>query len=102
MHGQRVSAAPRRLLALIPGSRLVEMDESTVCCGSAGIYNLTEPEMAARLQQRKVAAIVRTGATIVVTANPGCAMQVTAGLRDAGYAARVKHIVELLDEAYGS
>jgi glycolate oxidase iron-sulfur subunit len=56
--------------------------------------------MAARLQRRKVAAIARTGATIVVTANPGCAMQVTAGLREAGYRATVKHLVELLDEAY--
>jgi glycolate oxidase iron-sulfur subunit len=100
VHAQRISAAPRRLLALIPGLRFVEMDESAVCCGSAGIYNLTEPEMAARLQRRKVAAIARTGATIVVTANPGCAMQVTAGLREAGYRATVKHLVELLDEAY--
>jgi len=100
VHAQRISAAPRRLLALISGLRFVEMDESAVCCGSAGIYNLTEPEMAARLQRRKVAAIARTGATIVVTANPGCAMQVTAGLREAGYRATVKHLVELLDEAY--
>ena len=101
VHAQRISAAPRRLLALISGLRFVEMDESAVCCGSAGIYNLTEPEMAGRLQRRKVAAIARTGATIVVTANPGCAIQVTAGLRDAGYRATVKHLVELLDEAYG-
>jgi glycolate oxidase iron-sulfur subunit len=101
VHAQRVSAAPRRLLARIPGARLVDMDESAVCCGSAGIYNLTEPDMAARLQRRKVAAIARTGATIVVTANPGCAMQVTAGLREAGHSATVKHLVELLDEAYG-
>src|SRR5580704_7377757 len=93
VHAQRISAAPRRLLALISGLRFVEMDESAVCCGSAGIYNLTEPEMAARLQRRKVAAIARTGATIVVTANPGCAMQVTAGLREAGYRATVKHLV---------
>lgn len=100
VHAQRVSAAPRRLLALIPGLRFVEMDESAVCCGGAGIYNLTEPEMAARLQRRKVAAIGRTGARIVVTANPGCAMQVAAGLRDAAYPAAVKHLVELLDEAY--
>jgi glycolate oxidase iron-sulfur subunit len=100
VHAQRISAAPRRLLALIPGLRFVEMDESAVCCGSAGIYNLTEPEMAARLRRRKVAAIARTGATIVVTANPGCAMQVTAGLREAGYRATVRHLVELLDEAY--
>jgi glycolate oxidase iron-sulfur subunit len=100
VHAQRVAAAPRRLLARLPGLRLVEMDESAVCCGSAGIYNLTQPEMAARLQRRKVAAIRRTGATIVATANPGCAMQIAAGLRDARYAATVKHVVELLDEAF--
>jgi glycolate oxidase iron-sulfur subunit len=100
VHAQRISAAPRRLLARIPGLRLVEMDESAVCCGSAGIYNLTQPEMAARLQRRKVAAIQRTGATIVATANPGCAIQVAAGLRDAGYRATIKHVVELLDDAY--
>ncbi|MEO6835909.1 MAG: heterodisulfide reductase-related iron-sulfur binding cluster [Candidatus Tumulicola sp.] len=100
VHAQRVSAAPRRLLAKIPGLRLIEMDESSVCCGSAGIYNLTEPDMAARLQRRKVANITRTGAGIVATANPGCALQVASGLRAAGYDAKVKHVVELLDEAY--
>jgi len=100
VHAQRVAGAPRRLLAKIPGLRLVEMDESTVCCGSAGIYNVTEPEMASRLQHRKVEAIRRTRATIVATANPGCAIQVTAGLRAVRYNAPVKHIVELLDEAY--
>jgi glycolate oxidase iron-sulfur subunit len=100
VHAQRVSAAPRRLLGKIPGLELVEMHESAVCCGSAGIYNLTEPEMAARLQARKVANIEATGATIVATANPGCAMQVAAGLRVAGVQASVKHIVELLDDAY--
>jgi glycolate oxidase iron-sulfur subunit len=100
VHAQRISAAPRRLLARVPGLRLVEMEESAVCCGSAGIYNLNQPDMAGRLQRRKVAAIRRTGATIVATANPGCAIQVTAGLGDAGYHATVKHIVELLDEVY--
>jgi len=100
VHAQRVARAPRRLLSRIPALRLVEMDESELCCGSAGIYNLTQPEMASRLQQRKVRAIERTGATIVVTANPGCAIQVAAGLRDAGYRASVKHVVELLDEAF--
>jgi len=100
VHAQRVAGAPRRLLARIPGLRLVEMEESAVCCGSAGIYNLTEPEMASRLQRRKVEAIRRTGATIVATANPGCAIQVAAGLRAARYDASVKHIVEVLDEAY--
>ncbi len=100
VHAQRVSAAPRRLLARVPGLHLVEMEESAVCCGSAGIYNLTQPEMSARLRRRKVDAIRRTGATVVATANPGCAMQVAAGLRDARYTATVKHVVELLDEAF--
>ncbi len=100
VHAQRVARAPRRLLSKIPGLRLVEMDESDLCCGSAGIYNLTQPEMASRLQRRKVRAIERTGATVVVTANPGCAIQVAAGLRDAGYRASVKHVVELVDEAF--
>ena len=100
VHAQRVSGAPRRLLEKIPQLRLVEMDESTVCCGSAGIYNLTHAEMASRLQQRKVEAVIRTGATVVATANPGCAMQVAAGLRAAGYRADVRHVVELLDDAY--
>ena len=100
VHAQRVAGAPRRLLARIPGLRLVEMEESAVCCGSAGIYNLTQPEMASRLQRRKIEAIRRTGATIVATANPGCATAVAAGLRDADCSVTVKHIVELLDEAY--
>ncbi len=99
-HAQRVAGAPRRLLARIPGLRLIEMRESAVCCGSAGIYNLTQPEMSARLARRKVEAIRQTGAEIVATANPGCAAQVEAGLRDVRYQASVKHIVELLDDAY--
>jgi glycolate oxidase iron-sulfur subunit len=100
VHAQRISGAPRRLLARIPGIRLIEMRESAVCCGSAGIYNLTEPEMSSRLQRRKVEVIRETGATIVATANPGCAAQVAAGLRDARYPATVRHVVELLDEAF--
>ncbi|MBV8374881.1 MAG: 4Fe-4S dicluster domain-containing protein [Candidatus Eremiobacteraeota bacterium] len=100
VHAQRVSAAPRRLLRAIPGLRLIEMEESALCCGSAGVYNLTQPAMASRLQERKVQNIVRTGARIVATANPGCAIQVAAGLRSAGYTADVKHVVELLDGAY--
>jgi len=102
VHAQRVSAAPRRLLQRIPGLKLIEMSESSVCCGSAGIYNLTEPEMAGRLQRRKVEKIKATGAVVVATANPGCAMQVAAGLREQGIDATVKHIVELLDDAYAA
>jgi glycolate oxidase iron-sulfur subunit len=102
VHAQRVSGAPRRLLAKIPGIDFVEMNESAICCGSAGIYNLTEPEMAARLQRRKIAHIEESGATVVATANPGCALQVAAGLRNAGIEADVKHVVEILDEAYSA
>ena len=101
VHAQRVSRAPRRLLARIPGLRLVEMNESALCCGSAGTYNLTEPEMAERLRRRKLRAIEETGASIVATANPGCDVNLSAGLREAGSHARVRHVVELLDEAYG-
>jgi glycolate oxidase iron-sulfur subunit len=99
-HAQRVTGAPRRLLAKIPHLRLVEMHESAICCGSAGIYNLTQPEMARRLRRRKVENILATGASIVATANPGCAMQVQSGLRDAGSKIPVRHVVEILDDAY--
>ena len=100
VHAQRVAGAPRRLLARIPGLRFIEMDESAVCCGSAGLYNLTQPDMASRLLRRKIEAIERTGAGVVATANPGCAAQLAAGLRDAKSPATVKHVVELLDEAF--
>jgi glycolate oxidase iron-sulfur subunit len=101
VHAQRIAGAPRRLLARIPGLRVVGMEESSVCCGSAGIYNLTQPEMSSRLRRRKVEAICRTGASIVATTNPGCAIQIAAGLREVRYRASVRHVVELLDEAYG-
>jgi glycolate oxidase iron-sulfur subunit len=99
-NAQRITAPPRRLLAKVPGLRLVEMRESAICCGSAGIYNLTQPAMAKRLQKRKTEAILETGAPLVATANPGCAIQVSAGLREAGSRAQVIHVVELLDKAY--
>jgi glycolate oxidase iron-sulfur subunit len=102
VHAQRISGAPRRLLRKIPGLELIEMQESAVCCGSAGIYNVTVPEMAGRLQARKVGNIEATNATIVATANPGCALQVASGLQHAGIRAEVKHIVELLDDAYAA
>lgn len=97
-HAQRITRAPRRLLAKIPGLKLVEMRESSLCCGSAGIYNLTQPAMAARLQTRKIANVLATGAQTVLTANPGCELQLRAGLRGSGV--QVKHIIDLLDEAY--
>jgi len=99
-HAQRIAAEPRKLLAMVPGLKLVEMKESSVCCGSAGIYNVTQPEMSARLQERKIENATATRADLIVTANPGCAMQLQTGLRKAGSSVPVKHIVEVLDEAY--
>jgi glycolate oxidase iron-sulfur subunit len=99
-HVQGVRDAPRTLLRMIPGVELVELAESDVCCGSAGSYNLTEPDMARRLQRRKVDNIVRAGVTCLVAANPGCSLQIQAGFKERGLAVRVAHPVELLDEAY--
>jgi glycolate oxidase iron-sulfur subunit len=101
-HAQRVTGAPRRLLQRVPGLRLIEMNESSICCGSAGIYNLTQPEMADRLGRRKIENLRATGASIVATANPGCALQLEAGLRTAGLDVKVRHIVEILDDAYNA
>ena len=101
IHGQKIRKEPRALLAQIPGLRVVELSEADWCCGSAGTYNLTQPEMAQRLQERKIAHIRATGAEAVVTANPGCIIQIAQGLQATGAPTRVMHIVELLDEAYG-
>ncbi|HEY4440808.1 MAG TPA: (Fe-S)-binding protein [Candidatus Elarobacter sp.] len=99
-HAQRITAPPRRLLAQIPGLELREMEESSLCCGSAGIYNVTQPEMAQRLGRRKVDHIVETAPEIVATANPGCALQMRSGLDRAGAThIAVKHVVQLLDQA---
>jgi glycolate oxidase iron-sulfur subunit len=99
-HAQRITQQPRRLLSAIPGLELVEMEEPKLCCGSAGVYNLTRPEMAGRLGSRKLEHIVATGAEVVVTANPGCHLQLRAGLARAGSSTRVVHIVDVLDAAY--
>lgn len=99
-HAQRITEAPRRLLRAIPGVTLREMNESSVCCGSAGIYNLTQPEMSRRLGTRKAENAAETQAEIVATANPGCAMQVAAYLKERESPMRVMHVIELLDQAY--
>jgi glycolate oxidase iron-sulfur subunit len=79
------------------GERFVELPESDVCCGSAGSYNLTEPEMAERLQRRKVENILKSGATVVVTSNPGCLLQMRAGLKKAGAGhIEVLHLADFL------
>jgi len=100
LHGQKIRAQPRALLAAIPGLDIVSLDEADWCCGSAGTYNVTQPDLARSILERKVANIVRTGADTVVTANPGCLMQIQSGLRQAGTNIRVVHLLDLLDEAY--
>jgi glycolate oxidase iron-sulfur subunit len=100
-HPQRITKQPRELIKAVAGANFVELPESDVCCGSAGSYNLTEPEMAGRLQQRKVANILKTGAQIVVTTNPGCILQLRAGLRKAGARVEVLHIADFLSRALG-
>ena len=101
VHGQKIRTQPRALLAQVPGLRVVELKEADWCCGSAGTYNLTQPEMATRLQERKIAHVQATGADAVVTANPGCIIQIAQGLAAKGSPVQVLHIVEILDQAYG-
>jgi glycolate oxidase iron-sulfur subunit len=101
VHGQKIRNQPRALLAQVPGLELVELPEADWCCGSAGTYNLVQPEMARRLQLRKIAHVRETGADTVVTANPGCIIQIAQGLRAAGAHVEVLHLVDVLDLAYG-
>ena len=97
-HAQRITKQPRELVKAVAGKNFVELPESDVCCGSAGSYNLTEPEMAERLQRRKVENILKTGAEVVVTTNPGCILQIRAGLKSAGAGhVEVLHIADFLN-----
>ncbi|HEU4760331.1 MAG TPA: heterodisulfide reductase-related iron-sulfur binding cluster [Dehalococcoidia bacterium] len=99
-HAQRIVDAPRAILRSIPGLRLVEMEQADRCCGSAGVYSLTQREMSLRLLDGKMRDIAATGARLIATANPGCTAQLEAGLRRHRMAGRVVHVMELLDEAY--
>jgi glycolate oxidase iron-sulfur subunit len=101
-HAQRITAAPRQVLQSIPGLELTEMAESSLCCGSAGFYSLIQQEMSGRLQRRKVSNALSTGAEIIASANPGCIAQLQQGLRNAGSAMQVLHVVEILDAAYAA
>lgn len=99
-HGQKVRVPPRKLLRAIPGLTFKEMAGSDLCCGSAGIYNVLQNDMAMAVLERKMESVNRTGAEVVVTANPGCMIQLQAGACLHGKGQRVKHVVEMLDEAY--
>jgi len=96
-HAQGVRQQPRDLLTVIPGVTLVPIADGEICCGSAGIFNLVQPEMASELGRRKAANIADAKADIVATTNPGCMLQITAAARAAGVAPPVVHVVEILD-----
>jgi glycolate oxidase iron-sulfur subunit len=100
LHAQRVREQPRDVLKRIPGLSLVEMCDGDRCCGSAGIYNLTEPEMAERLGENKVTNVDRTGAQVVISGNPGCLIQLRAGLAKRGSRTKAMHLADFLDAAY--
>jgi glycolate oxidase iron-sulfur subunit len=100
LHAQKISEAPRRLLAAIPGLQLVPLEEADACCGSAGVYSILQPELAGQVGNRKVANIARSGASTVATGNPGCLMQLRNGVKAAGLAVAVVHPVSLLAAAY--
>jgi glycolate oxidase iron-sulfur subunit len=101
-HAQKIREQPRQLLGLIPELKLVPLAESDICCGAAGSYNLTQPEMADRLGERKVRHILATGAQVVVSANAGCTLQILTMLKQAGRTdIEVLHPMELLDRSYG-
>ena len=99
-HAQRIKKQPRELIRALPGLQLVEMRHPDICCGAAGLYSTLEPQMSARILDEKMDDLTSTGAELVVTANPGCQMQLAAGLRARGSQIRVEHVSELLVRAY--
>jgi glycolate oxidase iron-sulfur subunit len=99
-HGQKIRSAPRQLLAAIPGIRFQEMRGADICCGSAGIYNVVQNQMSMQILAHKMENVNASGADIIATANPGCMLQLQAGVRLHGKKQRVLHVVELLDLAY--
>lgn len=96
-HAQRIKKQPRDLLRAIPGLEVLEIPDSALCCGSAGIYNLIEPEAAQQLGDRKAGNVLSTGAQVVVSSNPGCLLQLRNGLERAGKPIGIRHIIEVLD-----
>lgn len=99
VHGQKVATAPRRIMKAIPGIDLRELAAPDRCCGSAGLYNLVQRKMANQLLSTKMDDVAATSATVIATANPGCMMQLEAGVRQRDMRTRVVHVIELLDEA---
>jgi glycolate oxidase iron-sulfur subunit len=96
-HAQRITAAPRSLLHAIPELELVELRDAGVCCGSAGVYNLLQPEAAAALGTRKADSVIASDASLLISANPGCTLQISAAMAAQGVTMRTAHIAEILD-----
>jgi glycolate oxidase iron-sulfur subunit len=99
LRAQRIREQPRHVLRQIEGLELVEIPNGDRCCGAAGLYNVLEPAMSGALRREKAEAIASTGATTIASANPGCSMQLAAGLHDLGVHAEIVHPVQLLDRA---
>ena len=98
-HAQGIRTQPRTALRAIPGLELREIPEAEICCGSAGIYNLLEPEPATELGDRKAANVLTTGADLLVTSNPGCLLQLRNALERRGHHLPMAHVAEVLDAA---
>lgn len=97
LHGQKISAQPRQMLRQIPGVRLQEPRDAALCCGSAGVYNMLQPEVANQLGQQKVENLINTGAAVIASPNPGCSLQIAKHLRLQGQQIQLMHPIELLD-----
>jgi len=100
LHGQKIKDQPRELLAAIPGLELVPLVEADMCCGSAGTYNVTQPVLSQALLDRKMSNVLASGAELLITANPGCQMQLEAGVHASGARVTVMHLMDVLDRAY--
>jgi glycolate oxidase iron-sulfur subunit len=96
-HAQRITAQPRELLRDIPGLQLTEIADAGTCCGSAGIYNLVQPGPARELGRRKADAVAATGADVLVSGNPGCALQISSALAERGSRMPMVHLAEVLE-----
>jgi glycolate oxidase iron-sulfur subunit len=99
-HAQRIKEQPREVLKQIPGLELVEMPEADLCCGSAGIYNLVQPEMSQNLLERKMRNVKRNKVDYLVAGNPGCLLQIQKGIKQEGLSIKTAHPIELLDWSY--
>ena len=102
LHGQKISSPPRQMIRSVPGVSLRELPFSEICCGSAGVYNIEHTDISMSLLEDKIRMVESTGADTIVTANPGCMLQLQAGARKFHRPMPVLHVVELLDEAYAA